>query len=379
MPAPRLAASKRFEAMLALWQGATQPEAAARAGISPRSVYRLAVEAGGMRPAERKVREGALGPHERERVLVALASGGSMRSVAAELGRAPSTISREVAANGGRDGYSPWAAQQRADRLAARPKAGWTRERPELWVEVQVLLAKRWSPRQISRRLRSEHPDQPQWWVSHESIYQAIFVQAKGELRRELAASLRSGRAARRPQARAARTRNRIPNMVNIVERPAEAADRAVPGHWEGDLIIGRHGRSQVATLVERSTRFGFLVQLENRTAEEVARRLAEHVQTLPQHLWRSLTWDQGIEMAGHQRFSLATGIPVYFCDPHAPWMRGTNENWNGLVRQYLPKSADLSPHSQQDLDRIAAELNGRPRETLDWQTPAERLDELLR
>jgi IS30 family transposase len=374
-----LARDKQFAALLALWEGATHLEAADRVGISPRSVCRLVVEAGGMRPRARKVRAGTLRPEERERILVGIVQGESVRAIARQLGRSASTVSRELSRNGGRDGYSVWAAQQRADAAAARPKEGWTEARPQLWAQVQELLARRWSPRQISRRLRAEHPSEPQWWVSHEAIYQAIFVQARGELRRELAACLRSGRAVRRPQARAARGSLRIPNMVNIVERPAEADDRAVPGHWEGDLIIGTHNRSQVATLVERTTRFGFLVRLETRTAEEVARRLAEHVQTLPEHLWRSLTWDQGGEMAGHQDFSIATGIPVYFCDPRSPWMRGTNENWNGLVRQYLPKGTDLSSHTQPDLDRIAAEINGRPRETLDWHTPAERMTELLR
>lgn len=384
MGAPRLSAEKRFVALLATWQGASRVEAAALAGISRRSLARLVAESGGMKPTQRKVREGSLRPHEREAILVGVTQGLSARRIAEGLGRSPSTVTRELAANGGRDSYSLWAAQQRCDEAAGRPKESWTELRPVLWDLAQVLLSRRWSPRQISRWLRRRFPDRPEWWVSHESIYQAIFVQARGELRRELAACLRSGRAQRRPRSRAAaakaaRQSPKIKDMVMISERPAEVEDRAVPGHWEGDLIIGKDGKSQVGTLVERHTRYGFLIKLDNRTAEHVAQRLAETIQTLPAVLTRSITWDQGTEMAGHKAFTVATDIPVYFCDPHSPWLRGSNENWNGLVRQYLPKGTSLRKHTQADLDAIARSLNGRPRETLDWHTPSEKLRELLR
>ena len=367
------------EASRLMLAGATQRQAAVGVGMGYSTLLRYLANDDVAMFQERRRRSGSLTLLQREEIRVGIEHRCSDAEIAARIGCARSTVWREIVRNGGRGAYRAAVADNRAARLACRPRQGWTVERPQVWVRVQeLLLTKRWSPQQISRALRSEHRGEPEWCVSHEAIYQAIFVQSKPELRKQLAACLRSGRVRRVHHGRASRGGLGIVGMINISERPAEADDRAVPGHWEGDLIIGAHGRSAVATLVERSTRFGMLIKIDSKNAAHVADRIAEHVITLPTHLARSITWDQGSELADHARFTVETNIPVYFCDPHAPWQRGSNENWNGLVRQFLPKGTDLSVHTQDDLDNIAALLNERPRMTLEWQTPAQRFERLV-
>ncbi len=322
-------------------------------------------------------RPGALTIADRELILLGLGRGESLRAIAKSLGRAPSTICREVNANGGREDYSAWHGHQRARDQARRPKPCKLR-RGRLLSEVARRLEQLWSPQEISQRLALDFPDDPEMRVSHETIYQSLFVQGRGELRRELARCLRSGRTARKPRGRVEK-RGRIPGMVMLSERPAEAADRAVPGHWEGDLILGEGGRSAVGTLVERTTRLVLLLHLpEGRSADCVEVAMRKSIKTLPAELRRSITWDQGAEMANHVSFTVATGIPIYFCDPHAPWQRGSNENTNGLLRQYLPKGSDLSKVSAAELARIQRSLNERPRKTLGYLTPSEKFTEVV-
>ncbi|MEV4314154.1 IS30 family transposase [Actinocrispum sp. NPDC049592] len=321
---------------------------------------------------------------EAERILIAdrLRDNTSPRSIARELGRPVSTISRERHRNQQPGGvYQPHAAHATALARRARPKTGKIAADPVPRAVVQDGLEQRHSPQQIARRSRRDHPDRPEWHVTHETIYQALYLQAKGGLRREAATWLRTGRAMRRPQRTPdERRRPRMAtDMVMISDRPAEVADRAVPGHWEGDLIIGQGNQSAIGTLVERSTRYVMLLHLPDGYGPTAVRdALIAKIRTLPDMLRRSLTCDQGSEMHFHGQFTTATDMPVCFCDPHSPWQRGTNENTNGLLRQYFPKATDLSVHTAEHLDTVATELNDRPRKTLDWDTPAERITTLL-
>jgi IS30 family transposase len=368
-------ARKRKEAKTLYALGSmTYDEIGRAVGCSWRSVFRF-VKASPWPPRMRSER--FLSLEEREEISRGLKARESLRSIAARLGRAPSTISREVNAQRSRS-YRAWRGEDRADKLAARPKPKKLGLLPELRTKVEELLEQRWSPAQIARRLRLEYPGDPTMNVSHETIYKSLYVQGRGSLRRELAKHLRQGRSERRARSRHEKV-GLLADMVNISQRPVEASDRAVPGHWEGDLIMGEQNHSAIGTLVERSTRYVMLLHLpQGRTAEHVREALTQKVKTLPSELWRSLTWDQGKELSQHRRFTVDTGVKVFFCDPHSPWQRGSNENTNGLLRQYFPKGTDLSQYSAEQLDAVARQLNGRPRQTLGWRTPAEKLDELL-
>jgi IS30 family transposase len=355
-------------------------EAARQAGISHETGRRWFRQAGGViGNAPRPLSGRYLGLAEREEISRGLAAGDSLRRIAGALGRDPGTVSREIARNGGRRAYRAVTAQRAAADRARRPKTATLAVDAELRAWVHNRLLQRWSPRQIAATLKTSFPDQPEMRVSHETIYQSIYVQGRGALRRELAACLRTGRALRTPRAQARSGHSRVPDIVEISQRPAEADDRAVPGHWEGDLILGRGNASAIGTLVERTTRFCMLLHLpDGHDATAVRDRMIEAITSMPEQLRRSLTWDRGTEMAAHVQITLATDMAIYFCDPHSPWQRGSNENTNGLLRQYFPKGTDLSVHTAEDLAAVAAQLNGRPRQTLGWLTPAQSLTRVL-
>ena len=348
-------------------------------GRSAASIRAFVESWGGVRPEPRRRSPRHLSLLEREEISRGVAAGESLRMVASRIGRAPSTISRELARNGGRPDYRAHRADRAALRRAKRPKTSKLAENHELRAVVEEKLREWWSPQQVVLWLRRTYPDDQEMQVSHETIYLSLFVQGKGALRRELTECLRTGRAYRRPKTkRAPSGKGQITNPVMISERPAEVEDRAVLGHWEGDLLMGRR-QTAIGTLVERHTRYVMLFPLpDGNTAEAVRNQLAATVQRLPEHLWQSVTWDQGKEMAQHAQFKIDTGVDVYFCDPKSPWQRGSNENTNGLLRQYFPKGTDMSPLTQQDLDKAAHSLNGRPRQTLNGMTPSEKLAELL-
>jgi IS30 family transposase len=391
-------------------QGWTTQRAAAAVGVSSDIGKRWFGDGGGMAPMSLTEPSGRfLSMDEREVIDLCWAEGWTQAQIADHLGRHRATISRELRRNrvvgtpalpplpGGarrRPGPAPGTtgpgrrrrlryraavAQSKADARARRPKPRKLTLLPALQGYVRAYLVAGWSPEQICARLVQDFPDDERMRVSHEAIYQALYVQGRGALRRELTACLRTGRALRKPRRRADARRERIKDMVMISDRPAEVDDRAVPGHWEGDLIIGKDSASAVGTLVERTTRMVMLLHLPaDHGAEAVRDAITDKIVTVPQHLRRSLTWDQGIELARHTEITFAADLPVYFCDPHSPWQRGTNENTNGLLRQYLPKGTDLSVHTADDLDAIADRLNGRPRKTLGFKTPAETLARLL-
>jgi IS30 family transposase len=343
-------------------------------GKSSGSIFSHLMPFGGIRPRPRRRSRLALTLVEREQISRGLVNGDSLRLIATSLGRAASTVSREVARNGGLSQYRAAASEKHAWVRALRPKLCKLATHPPLRKVVARLLRRNWSPQQIAGWLKRKHPDEEAFRVSHETIYRSLFVQARGVLKKELIEHLRSHHPIRRSRHATAKAdlRGRIPDTVSIRERPAEAEDRAVPGHWEGDLLCGS-ANSYLVTLVERQTRYLMIAKIANRDTHSVVTALIKQAKQLPEQLYRSLTWDRGMELTDHKRFTLATDVAVYFCDPQSPWQRGSNENTNRLLRQYFPKRTDLSVHSQTRLNNIARQLNARPRKTLNYETPAER------
>ena len=367
----------------ARWQeGESQRSIARSIGCFNNTIGRVLRRTGGIPPTPPgEYSPLRLSAVEREEISRGLAAGHSLRAVARCLGRAPSTISREVAAGGGREHYRAHEAHQSARVRARRPKVPKLVRFPTLRALVETKLGdEQWSPEQISAWLARTYPEDPTMQISAEAVYQSLYIQSRGALRKELTAALRTGRAMRRSgKSGSPERRGKLKDMVLVSERPAEVADRAVPGHWEGDLIIGQGHHSSIGTLVERTSRFVVLLHLpEGHRAELVRYALQDAVKLLPEALWRSITWDQGKELAEHAQFKVATGVQVYFCNPHSPWQRGTNENTNGLLRQYFPKHTDLSVHSPDRLQEVADKLNRRPRQTLGWLTPGEKLDQIM-
>ena len=374
----RLSVSERSE-LWDLWEaGESQRAISRRLCRSPSTVRTQLVSAGWRRPsAPVEWCPLRLSLSEREEISRGLARDESLRSIADRLGRSPSTVSREVKVNGGHHKYRATVAHRASRRRAKRPKPMKLQECPRLREAVEAKLVLWWSPSQISRWLVRAYPDDQEMRETIKKQIVQVFVKGRGTLRKELWRSLRTGRATRSPQGRPKSTKGKIRDMVMISERPAEVEDRAVPGHWEGDLIIGTH-KSAIGTLVERQSRYVMLFQVPDNTAESVRVALTDTVKRLPEHLWKSLTWDQGKEMAQHTTFTIDTGVQVYFCDPKSPWQRGSNENTNGLLRQYFPKGTNLSLHTQEDLNQAAYSLNTRPRQTLGDMTPSEKLAQVL-
>ncbi len=348
-------------------------------GRNHSSIAGILSRTGGIRPPPRRRSRRVLTLSEREEISRGIVAGQSLRSIAASLGRAPSTVSREINRNGGQLRYRANSADKAAWDRAHRPKTCKLAEHPELASIVAEKLQLQWAPRQIAGWLKHTYPDDETYQVSHETIYKTLFIQARGALKKELLQHLRKTRAMRRSRHHTQKTADhgRIKDAVSIRERPAEVEDRAVPGHWEGDLVSGSNN-SHIATLVERHTRYVMLVKVKSKDTKTVVDALIKQAHKLPRELYKSLTWDRGKELADHKRFSLATDIDVYFCDPQSPWQRGSNENTNGLLRQYFPKGMDLTDVHQNRLNAVARRLNERPRETLNFETPAERLGQCV-